>query len=182
MKKTIQTCMLIASLLFFVSLTRIQAQTTQPKEQHYKDFVTENPTADQDLKMVSDFVNALVAADFDKARSFMATNYKGYGPGPLDSVTAEQSIRNWQVNDSTQTNRKVSFAPATFNVLSGEEKGNWVTMWGDYSFTQEGKTVKFPFQYTAHVTNGKIDRDITYYDRLYIYQALGFTLTPPKSN
>ena len=180
MRKTIQTCILITSLLFFVSLTRTQAQTS--KEQHYKDFVTENPTADADIKTASDFLNALVAADFDKAKSLLAASYKGYGPGPLDSATAEEAIRSWQVNDSAQADRKIDFAPVTFRVLSGDQEGHWVTMWGDYSFSQGGKTVKFPFQYTAHVTNGKIDRDIAYYDRLYIYQALGYTLTPPKSN
>jgi ketosteroid isomerase-like protein len=170
---------MLASLLFLTFLTRAQAQTTQ---QGYNDAVKTNPTADQDIKVVSDYLNALVAADFDKAKGLVAVNYKGYGPGPQDSATIEQAIKFWQANDSTETNRKIEFTPATFKVLSGTYEGNWVAMWGDYSCTQAGKDLRFPFQYTAHITNGKIDQDIVYYDRLYIYQALGFTVTPPKQN
>lgn len=178
MKKTIQISVLMAALLLTVSVN-MHAQTAKPKDSTYKDFVGDNPTADKDIKIVGDFVNALVAADFTRARSLMATGYKGFGPGPLDSANTEQTIANWKANDSTQSDKKVDFAPVTFRVFSGNEKGNWVTMWGNYSFGQNGKTVKFPFQYTAHVTNGKIDYDVTYFDRLYIMQALGYTLTPP---
>jgi len=182
MKTTIQTCMLIASFLFFVSLTRIQAQATNATQQGYNDAVKANPTADQDIKVVSDYLNALVAPDFDKVRSLLAPNYKGRGPGPFDSATAEDVIKTWQSNDSSQTNRKIGSIPATFRVLSGDYQGNWVAMWGEYDCTINGKDLKIPFQYTAHITNSKIDNDITYYDRLYIFQSLGFTLTPPKDN
>ena len=182
MRTTIQMCALIASLLLFTSATKTQAQTANATQQGYNDAVKANPTADQDIQVVSDFLNALVAADFDKAKSLVTSTYKGYGPGPLDSATIEQAITSWRSNDSAQADRKIEFTPATFRVLSGDYEGNWVSMWGDYSFTQGGKNVKFPFQYTAHITNGKIDRDIAYYDRLYILQALGFTLTPPKEN
>jgi hypothetical protein len=89
MKTTIQTCMLIASFLFFVSLTRIQAQATNATQQGYNDAVKANPTADQDIKVVSDYLNALVAPDFDKVRSLLAPNYKGAGLVPLTLLTAE---------------------------------------------------------------------------------------------
>ena len=65
---------------------------------------------------------------------------------------------------------------------TGDLKGNWVSLWGDYSFTQNGKDLKFPFQYTARVTKGKIDIDRIYYDRLYILQTLGYKVTPPENN
>jgi len=65
-------------------------------------------------------------------------------------------------------------------VLSGNLKGEWVSVWGTYSFTQDGKNLSFPFQYTARVTGGKIDTDRVYYDRLYIFQTLGYKLTPPE--
>src|SRR3954452_706451 len=116
MKKTIQTSVLIAALLLTVSVN-MHAQTAKSKAASYKDFVGDNPTADKDIKTAGDFVNALVAADFTKAKSFMATGYKGYGPGPLDSSNAEQAIATWQVNDSTQSDRKIDFAPVTFRVF-----------------------------------------------------------------
>jgi len=65
-------------------------------------------------------------------------------------------------------------------VLSGNLKGEWVSVWGTYSFAQDGKNLSFPFQYTARVTDGKIDTDRVYYDRLYIFQTLGYKVTPPE--
>lgn len=101
----------------------------------------------------------------------MADNYKGYGQVPADSATGEQTISAWQQNYKTQSNRKVGFVTQTFRVKSGDLKGNWVSVWGDYSFTEKGKDITFPFQYTARVTNRKIATDRIYYDKLYTANA-----------
>lgn len=181
MKKTTKPFLLLASFFFLCSATTLQAQSSSSPQPRYKDLVVENPNAEADMKVVSDYVNALVSGDLDKAKSLMADNYKGYGPAPTDSSTMEQTINGWQENYNRQSNRKVSFVTQTFKVTSGNLQGNWVSLWGDYSFTENGKDIKFPFQYTAHVTNGKIDSDRIYYDRLYIMQTLGYTVTPPDS-
>jgi len=139
----------------------------------------ENTNADKDLKTVSNFINALVAGDFTTAKSLMADNYKASGPSPKDSATRDQEITNWTEGNKTQTDRKTSFVSETFRVLQGDQKVDWVSVWGDYSFTQNGTTVKFPYQYTAHLTDGKIDRSFVYYDRQYISETLGYKLVPP---
>ena len=85
--------MLIAALLFFVSLIRIQAQNTDAKSTvyHQKDYDVENPTADKDIKVLADYENALlVSGDSDVVRSFLADNFKSYGPGPSDSGTTDK--------------------------------------------------------------------------------------------
>ncbi|MFD2719167.1 hypothetical protein ACFST9_10600 [Hymenobacter monticola] len=64
---------------------------------------------------------------------------------------------------------------------SGRLMGNWVATWGEYTFTQDGKTLRAPFQMTAHVTKGKIDLDRFYFDNLSLTQALGYKLTPPAT-
>jgi ketosteroid isomerase-like protein len=180
MKKTIRLSLLIAILLLTVFSTRAQAQTTPSSQSSYKDMVVENPNADADIKLVGDFLNYLVSGDLDKAKSLLAENFKGYGPSPTDSTTTEQTINNWKENCEVQSNRKVGFMPTTFRVLSGDQKGDWVALWGNYSFTQDGKNISFPFQYTARVTDGKINLDLIYYDRMYILQTLGYKVTPPE--
>ena len=177
MNKTTKAGLLFATLLFTLFTTKVQAQS-QPR---YKDVVVENPNAEADMKVVADFVNSLVSGDQVKAKSLLADGYKAHGPGPIDSATAEQTMSAWQENYKTQTNRKINFVTQTFRVLQGDLKGNWVSLWGDYSFSQNSKTVTFPLQYTARVTNGKIDMDRVYYDRLYILQTLGFKVTPPEN-
>jgi ketosteroid isomerase-like protein len=178
MKKIIQTSMLLAVLLFAVSVTRAQAQAAPA---HYKDFVGDNPTADADVKTVTDFTNALVSGDLAKAKSLMSADYKGYGPAATDSVNFDQEIAAWQQNYKDQTDRKVGFVTVTFQVLSGNLKGNWVAIWGDYTFTESGKTITFPFHSSSLVVNGKVKENVIYYDRLAILQGLGYTIMPPAA-
>jgi ketosteroid isomerase-like protein len=178
MKNFIKLGLLFAALVLSLFVNRVQAQS-QAAQPRYKDVVVENPNAEADMKVVSDFVNAVTAGEIDKAKGLLAQNYKGYGPAPTDSTNVDMTVKMWNENYKTQSNRKVSFVTQTFKVLSGDLAGNWVSLWGDYSFTTDGKNVKFPLQYTARVTNGKIDADRIYYDRLYIVQALGYKLTPP---
>jgi len=179
MSTAITKGLVLAILVLSIGVTSANAQAATAKPPSYKDFVSENPNADADIKMVSDYVHKLVAGDVDKAVSMLASNYKGYGPGPADSATAELVAADWKHSDSVQTNRKDDFVASTFNVKTGDLAGHWVAMWGTYSFTENGHDVRFPYQYSAHLKNGKIDRDYVYYDRLYIMTALGYTVTPP---
>lgn len=181
MKKTIKTSLFFVTLLLTI-LTTAQAQSSISSQPRYKDMVLENPDAETDIKVVSDFVNSVVSGDLDKAKTLLSANYKGHGPAPTDSVTSEQTINGWKENYKMQSNRKVGFVAETFRVASGNLQGDWVAVWGDYSFTQGAKKVSFPFQYTAHVTEGKIDSDRIYYDRLHLLQTLGYKLTPPKKS
>jgi hypothetical protein len=169
---------LAASLLFIGATAQAQNAPTP----RYKDMVAENPTAEADMKVIGDYVNALVAGETDKAKGMLAPGYIGHGPARLDSANAEQTITRWQANYKTQLNRKVGFITQTFKVLSGNLKGNWVSMWGDYTFTDAAtsKTVTFPFQYTASVANGKVTGDRIYYDVMSILTQVGYKVTPPE--
>ena len=59
--------------------------------------------------------------------------------------------------------------------------GDYVSVWGNYSCAINEKNISFPFQFTAKVANGKIERSTIYYDNLYILKTLGYTLTPPEN-
>jgi ketosteroid isomerase-like protein len=178
-----KTFVLTSMMFLFLILLSVtsQAQSAKTSQMHYKDRAAENPNADADIKIVENFLNSLISGDLDKAKSQLASNYIGYGPTPADSVNAEQTISNWKENYTMQMNRKLDFATNSLRVLTGIHKGDWVLVWGTYSFTQNSKDVSFPFQYTARVSNGKIEADITYYDRLYIMETLGYKLTPPET-
>ena len=158
-----------------------QAQTAPANAPRYKDVVVDNPNAEADMKVVSDFVNALtVSGDQAKVRSLVSPAFIGHGPAPTDSANIDQTLKTWAESYKTQMNRKVSFVTQTFQVTTGNLKGNWVSMWGDYTFTENGKTISFPYQYTARVADGKIVTDRVYYDRMYIVTQLGYKVTPPE--
>jgi ketosteroid isomerase-like protein len=133
------------------------------------------------MKVVSDFVNALVSGDQDKAKSLVAPTYIGRGPSRLDSANINKELTSWKANYKTQSDRKVVFVTQTFKVLSGNLKGSLVSLWGDYTFTQAGKTITFPFLYTASVTDGKVTSARIYYDNIAIVTQLGFKVTPPET-
>jgi hypothetical protein len=151
----------VAALWLAVVATPTQAQSSkaQTPAPRYKDLVGENPTAEADIQVVSDVLQAIVAGNPDKVKGLLAPTYKGYGPAAADSATGAQLIRTWQVNYQVQATRKVDFITQTFNVKTGTLRGHWVSVRGEYRFTQGGKPLKLPFQYTARVTNGQLDQD-----------------------
>jgi len=179
MKRSLQQCLLLAALLLFTG-TIVRAQTDK-KPMHYKDAIGNNPTAEADIKTVTEFTNTLVAGDLDKAKSYLADKCMTYGPGPADSAGVAEFAEHWKGNYKMESDRKVSFVAETFNVKTGGLAGHWVATWGDYTFTSNGITVKFPYHCAYHIADGKIDISRIYYDQLYIFQKLGYTLTPPGS-
>ncbi len=166
----------IVLLLLAVS----QITYSQNKEQSYKDIVIENPDAEVDIKVVNDYVKALVNNEMDKAEQLLAEKYIGFGPAVNDSINKLESINSWKEIHKVRTNQKVGFVTQTFRVLQGNLQGDWVSQWGTYSFTQNGKEVKLPYQYTARVANGKINRSSIYFDNLSVLLQLGYKITPPK--
>jgi ketosteroid isomerase-like protein len=181
MKRSIKAILLISLLMLTAVTTKAQTQSAKAPQPRYKDLVADNPNADADIKLVKDYLNLLVSGNADKAKSLLAENFMAFGPSPADSSNAEQSINSWKENYKTQLNRKFDLQAAlTVRVLSGNYKGDWVDVWGIYSFTGNGKEISFPFQYTAKVANGKIAGDMSYYDNLYIVKKLGYTVTPPE--
>lgn len=143
----------------------------------YKDFIGENPNAEADMKVVSDFVNACVNEDTNKAKSLLDANYLGFGPTINDSATAKEEIDAWKENYKIHSARKVSFiTQTTYRVLVGDRKGDWVSLMGEYSCTLNEKKMKMPFQLTARLLDGKIVGAITYWDKKYLSETLGYNL------
>lgn len=161
--------------VFFASTSFAQTPT-------YKDMIVNNPNAEADMKVIADFSKAIEAGDGDKMKSLLSEKAMMYGPSPVDSSTGEKYVQSFiEGAFKTSTNRKTNSLQQTFKVTQGNLAGNWVSQWGDYSFTQDGKTVKFPFHTISHVVDGKIVSSRIYYDNQYILTQLGFKLTPPDA-
>ena len=181
MKRTITSTLFLAALLIFGVEQKAHAQAKPASVLRYKDAVGENPTADADIQVVAAYLNyILVAGNTDKAKTLLTDTYRGYGPAATDSATRDKTMAQWEQRYKTQLNRKVRYEGQTaFQVKTGRNRGNWVATWGEYSFMEAGKTLKAPFHYIAHLTNGKIDVDRSYVDNLAPSLALGYKLTPP---
>lgn len=146
--------------------------------------MTVNPNAQRDIQLVIDYVNAVtVTGDQEKARALVSPSYMAHGPGGADSATIEQTLKNYQQGQKFQINRKNEFSAQSFRIPSGAMQGDWVSLWGYYTYTDThtpaGQTVSFPYQYTAKVDKGKIVRDRLYFDELSVLKQFGFKLIPP---
>lgn len=182
MKKTIAPTLFFAAALIAAANLTAQAQAKPASPPRYTDLVGDNPTTEADLQTVGSYLSLITAGNTEKAKLLLADTYRGYGPAAADSATRDQAMTGWQQRYKTQADRKMRLeGQTTFRVKSGRRLGNWVATWGEYSFTQNGKTIRAPFQYMAHVTKGKIDVDRTYVDNLSIVQAQGYKLTPPAA-
>lgn len=167
-----------ASLLFIGAVA--QAQNAPASTLRYKDVVVDNPNAEADMKVVGDFVNALMTEDLTKARSLMASNYMDYGPGYADSANADQVIKSWTENYKVEKNRKVSSLMQTFRVNSGPQKGDWVSIWLTYTATVNDKPIVMPLYAVLKLADGKVVWQRDYFDNMSVAKQLGYKVTPPE--
>ena len=168
------------SLLLLCLVISSQLSFSQGDSPRYKDLVVENPEAEEDIEVVSSYVNALVNNKMLEAENLLSEKYIGYGPGTNDSISKQGTIKAWTETHQVRSNEKVGFVSQTFRVLQGDLQGDWVSQWGTYSFTQNGKHVELPYQLTARVRDGKINRSRIYFDNLTIAKSLGYNVIPPK--
>jgi ketosteroid isomerase-like protein len=141
----------------------------------------QNPTATEDIKVVTDYIEALMTNKMDVAANLVADEYAGMGPSNGDTETKAELIASWTESNKVRTNQKNDYVRNSFRVDSGDLAGDWVSVWGTYSFTQNGVDIVLPYQYTAEVKDGKIQRSAIYYDKLAINEAMGYELTAKKN-
>jgi hypothetical protein len=155
----------------------IIGQNIFSQELSYKETVIENPTAEEDLKLVSDYINALTANKMEVAASYLADTYIGRGPAHEETETKAENIATWKEAHKVRTNQKNDFVINTFRVTEGDLKGDWVSVWGTYTYTQDNIITNLPYQFTALVADGKIETSMIYYERLAVYEGMGYELT-----
>jgi ketosteroid isomerase-like protein len=141
----------------------------------------ENPTATEDIKVVSDYIDALMTNKMDVVSSLVADDHVGMGPANGDTQTKAELVANWTEYNKIRTNQKNDYVRNSFRVNGGDLAGDWVSVWGTYSFTENGIDIILPYQYTAQVENGKILKSAIYYDNLAIAEMRGYELIAKKN-
>jgi ketosteroid isomerase-like protein len=142
---------------------------------------SENPTVTEDIKVVTDYIDALMANKMDVVSGFIADDHIGSGPANGETQTKAELIASWTENHKVRTNQKNDYVRNSFRVVGGDLAGDWVSVWGTYSFTQNGTDVVLPYQLTAEVKDGKIQRSVIYCDKLAINTAMGYELVAKKN-
>jgi hypothetical protein len=170
MKLIIQIAVFTA-LVIAVFVPKLQAQT-QP--QHY-DVVAKSPDADADIQVVIDYFNALVTGDLATAKSFMAENNLDYEPN-----AAQKELLAWAENYKTQDNRKIDFFTPYYKLTAGNLPEIWVSISAIYSCSIDDINIAIPVQINSLVENGKIKKQLIYFDNFTSNSQQGVALNPPK--
>jgi hypothetical protein len=134
--------------------------------------------------IVVKYADALVNGRVDEMGTYLADNYKVYGPAMTDSATREQELQGWRNNwDSVYTSISYDrYAMLSTHVDSGRVAGDWVFDWGIVTLNfKSGKTpVNFWWHGVHRIKDGKIDLARGFYDVNDILVQRGFTVTPPQ--
>ena len=159
MRSKLTLVLLITLISLYLNRTLVKAQNALPA---HKEWVSDNPNADADIKLFLTYLDAWSKNDSVQVRRLVAPTYMGYGPSSSDSISLEQTIKDMQ-GKPRPIQVKYDLLNS-FTIKQGSRKGTWVEAWGTQYTTLAGKSVSFPFHYVSQVANGKILQDIVYFD------------------
>lgn len=171
--KTLKTSAIVLFLII--------GQITFAQAKSHNETVTENPTAEEDLKVVGDYLEASINNNMDKAACLIADSYIDAGPDYQEIETKVEHSATWKEAHKSRENEKNDFVSQTFRVIDGDLKGDWVSVWGTYTFTENAIEVNLPYQFTTMVDERKISQSIIYYNRLGVSTAMGYELTAKQN-
>ncbi len=178
MNKLIIKTILKSTLLVVFLFTRQIAFSQDKVQKSINEVITQNPTAEEDLKVVRDYLNAIINNKMDVAENLLSDTCVTTGPSNGESSTKTELIDTWKEIHKVRTDPKNEMIVNTWRVLEGIYKGDWVGIWGTYTFTESGTGVIVPYNYLAMVEGGKIQEARIFYDRLSIVTAMGGTVVP----
>lgn len=134
------------------------------------------------MELVSNYVKAVEAMDFEAMDKYLADDYVGYGPSFGDTIYKKQAIENWKYNvdslyESIHYNRE-KMAPVTIG--DGNNKGEWVGFWAELKIVYKKGVGEVTIWANSDylVENGKIKRSFTFYNEADALRQLGYKIVP----
>ncbi len=176
--------MLSFLLAVFVIMQGCQIQPEAMEEDAPKGPVEYNPNAGTYIASVQALVDAMLAGDSVALSELTSDDFISiFVTNPMDTASKAEFINDWvsfQTLRSNQQNERL--AASALKVNEGDYIGDWVQMWGNYSATlvEQDTSVLIPYFVNLKLTDGKISRMYGYYDRVPIWQAVGYEMIPPN--
>ncbi len=168
----------IIPLFLMIFLVHVVMAQKIPK---HNDVVALTGNADKNVQLLNNYLDALLAGNLPVARSYLAAEFKEYGPSASDSLTLDQVMKNWETANRQRTEESITDRQSlSIKAKSGPAKGEWVMGWGTYHWKENGKMIHLPFQITARVDKDKIQQAFMYYDRASVQNKLGYLSIPPN--
>ena len=136
--------------------------------------------------LVKKYMEAIVSGDTSNLEGFLADNYQSLGPNFNDSInktrTVEDIKASWRSRWRSVEYKRYTMLSAT-NTEPGVE-GDWVLDWAAVTIHSKDKTPSFTINWHGafRVKDGKIDREIDFFNEADIYKQIGFTFVPPADS
>ncbi len=136
--------------------------------------------------IVKQYTDAVVKGDTVAMASFLADNFRAYGPGSNDSTNLENHLKSWKKSWREEF-ASIDFQSAgliAFNVpADGKYPGDWVADWAviTVNYKNGNKPVTFWFHDVNRVKDGKIELSRSFYNVNDFYTQHGFKVTPPEA-
>lgn len=142
-----------------------------------------SPNEEANIKLVSEFIDALISNKQDKVKSLVTGDFMDYGPSIKDSMNIDQLTYAWAKIDSTRANQDAGVFVATSLVVNeGDLAGDWVNVWGTYTANEKSSNYAYnaPWHRVFRVKEGKISFSRAWFDNLAISLELGTVIPAPK--
>lgn len=175
------TLFLLTGSLFFIACStsnstevdkKAAAVKVNQQERPYQ--ISENEAAN--VKLVTDYVEAILNGDEAKVRSLVNEGFMERGPSAKDSMTIDEAIAFWGNVQKNNSDQKAGIiAASSLTVNQGNLKGEWAHLWGTYTaINKETKeAVTIPWHSGFFIKNNKISMRGSYWDNLSISLQLG---------
>ena len=152
------------------------------KASKHNDVISLSKSADQHVATLNAYLEALVSGNMAQAGSYLASDYREYGPSHDEPFNSDQALASWESSSLQRTNQNISDRrTVAFQEKSGPQAGDWVMGWGVYHWRDKagGGDIAMPYQVTARIDNGKLKEAHYYYDRTSARDKMGYVSIPP---
>ena len=142
-----------------------------------------SPNEEANIKLVSEFIDALITNKPDKVKSLVSDKFMDYGPSAKDSMNIDQLTYAWTSIDSTRSEQDAGvFAITSLIVNEGDLAGDWVNVWGNYTAKEKNSDYYYdaPWHRVFGVKDNKITFSRAWFDNLAISLDLGRVAPVPK--
>lgn len=181
MKKTITRY-----LMLFAMAALIASCQQQPAQIAGYEGTTLNPDFEADIELIEALQVHFLNGDAAAMDTLLHADYMASGPDAGTLLTRQEEMDGWIEFAANTENAGLSQTVYySFIVDEFEDRpellGKWVLMWADmhYNRISDGAEIRFPLHVAFKLEDGKLMYSQVYYDRLKIYQDLGYELVLP---
>lgn len=130
-----------------------------------------SPNEKENVKLVNDYINALLASEYEKAKGLVSEGFMNYGPSKKDSTDIDGVTSGWAKEAKVRSNQDVGiYATTSLKVNEGKSAGEWVYVWGNYTATlnDSGYTFDVPWHRVYFIKDNKIEFTRAWFDNLSV--------------